>query len=73
MEFGQILGRRFSASIFTGLFCSIADPDPGSGAFLTPGSGIRDGLESCVLEISHLAAVLRRRAKFTLAQKVTGQ
>jgi hypothetical protein len=23
----------------------VADPDPGSGAFLTPGSGIRDGLK----------------------------
>jgi hypothetical protein len=23
-------------------FSSVADPDPGSGAFLTPGSGIRD-------------------------------
>jgi hypothetical protein len=22
---------------------SVADPDPGSGAFLTPGSGMRDG------------------------------
>ncbi len=22
--------------------CSVADPDPGSGAFLTPGSGIPD-------------------------------
>ncbi len=22
---------------------SVADPDPGSGAFLTPGSGFRDG------------------------------
>jgi hypothetical protein len=22
---------------------SVADPDPGSGAFFTPGSGIRDG------------------------------
>jgi hypothetical protein len=22
---------------------SVADPDPGSGTFLTPGSGIRDG------------------------------
>ena len=21
-------------------FCSVADPDPGSGAFLTPGSGM---------------------------------
>jgi hypothetical protein len=26
----------------TALTCSDADPDPGSGAFLTPGSGIRD-------------------------------
>ncbi len=25
---------------------SVADPDPGSGAFFTPGSGIRDGYES---------------------------
>jgi hypothetical protein len=25
------------------LFFSVADPDLGSGAFLTPGSGIRDG------------------------------
>jgi hypothetical protein len=25
------------------LVSSVADPDPGSGAFLTPGSGIRDG------------------------------
>ncbi len=24
-------------------FFSVADPDPGTGAFLTPGSGIRDG------------------------------
>jgi hypothetical protein len=23
--------------------CGVADPDPGSGAFLTPVSGIRDG------------------------------
>ncbi len=27
----------------TFLGSSITDPDPGSGAFLTPGSGIRDG------------------------------
>jgi hypothetical protein len=27
-------------------FCSVADSDPGSGAFLTPGSGIRDGRKS---------------------------
>ncbi len=25
---------------------SVADPDPGFGTFLTPGSGIRDGRES---------------------------
>jgi hypothetical protein len=25
------------------LLSSVADPDPGSGAFLTPRSGIRDG------------------------------
>jgi hypothetical protein len=25
------------------VLASVADPDPGSGAFLTPGSGIRDG------------------------------
>jgi hypothetical protein len=25
---------------------SVADPDPGSGAFLTPGSRIRDGKKS---------------------------
>jgi hypothetical protein len=24
-------------------YTSVADPDPGSGAFLPPGSGIRDG------------------------------
>jgi hypothetical protein len=24
------------------LYFSVADPDPGSGAFLTPGSGIQD-------------------------------
>jgi hypothetical protein len=24
-------------------YCSVVDPDPESGAFLTPGSGIRDG------------------------------
>jgi hypothetical protein len=25
---------------FNQVFCSVADPDPGSGLFLTPGSGI---------------------------------
>jgi hypothetical protein len=28
---------------YESLFTSVADPDPGSGAFLTPGSGIRNG------------------------------
>ncbi len=28
------------------LKCSVADPDPGLGTFLTPGSGIRDGRKS---------------------------
>ncbi len=28
------------------VFASVADPDPGLGAFLTPGSGIRDGRKS---------------------------
>jgi hypothetical protein len=27
----------------TYIYASVADPDPGSGAFLTPGSGIRKG------------------------------
>jgi hypothetical protein len=27
---------------------SVADPDPGSGAFLTPRSGIRDGGKICI-------------------------
>jgi hypothetical protein len=28
------------------LYGSVADPDPGLGAFLTPGSGIRDARKS---------------------------
>jgi hypothetical protein len=32
-------------SFFVLLFKRVADPDPGSGGFLTPGSGIRDGLK----------------------------
>jgi hypothetical protein len=28
---------------------SVADPDPGSGAFLTPGSGFRDGKKFQIL------------------------
>ncbi len=31
-----------TACIFSIYYCSVADPDPGSGAFLTPGSGIRN-------------------------------
>jgi hypothetical protein len=30
-------------SMFRIFVTSVADPDPGSGAFLTPGFGIRDG------------------------------
>ncbi len=33
----------FALVINISLLPSVADPDPGSGAFLTPGSGIRDG------------------------------
>ncbi len=31
---------------YKGLDTSVADPDPGLGAFLTPGSGICDGRKS---------------------------
>jgi hypothetical protein len=34
--------RRFKKNVYLPKF-SVADPDPGSGAFLSPGSGIRDG------------------------------
>jgi hypothetical protein len=37
------LKKKFEISVEE---CSVADPDPGSGAFLTPGSGIRDGRKS---------------------------
>jgi hypothetical protein len=40
--FGQKKGQR-SVYKKRDLCCSAADPDPGSGAFMTPGSGIRDG------------------------------
>ncbi len=36
---GSQFGRRDGQSV---TLVSVADPDPGSGAFLTPGSGIRD-------------------------------
>ncbi len=39
---GELL-RSSAASAKQGNTTSVADPDPGSGAFLTPGSGIRDG------------------------------
>jgi hypothetical protein len=32
-------------SMYVPVFNSVADPNPGSGAFFTPGSGIRDGLK----------------------------
>jgi hypothetical protein len=39
-KFGKYL--KFLINIFAVIFGSVADPDPGSGAFLTPGSGIRN-------------------------------
>ncbi len=37
-------GESWGRVLQTGnLMASVADPDPGSGAFLTPGSRIRDG------------------------------
>jgi hypothetical protein len=43
--FGQSCIRTvtYLCSLTTSLKISVADPDPGSGAFLTPGSGRRDG------------------------------
>ena len=39
----QILAiLSMSKKVLILVFSSVADPDPGSGAFLTPGSGIRD-------------------------------
>jgi hypothetical protein len=35
--------NRFTNTGSACLFSSVADPDPGSAAFLTPGSGIQDG------------------------------
>jgi hypothetical protein len=32
----------FEISVKIQIFYSVADPDPGSGSFLTPGSGIRN-------------------------------
>ena len=35
--------QKLHAFFFNKLIYSVADPDPESGAFLTPGFGIRDG------------------------------
>jgi hypothetical protein len=35
-------GKRSGVAILSLVKDSVADPDPGSGAFLTPGSEIRD-------------------------------
>jgi hypothetical protein len=44
-RYGTVGYAILSKSNFTGIHTivtfSVADPDPGSGAFLTPGSGIR--------------------------------
>jgi hypothetical protein len=37
----QHMMQRYSY-LCTDILTSVADPDPGSGAFLTPGTGIRD-------------------------------
>jgi hypothetical protein len=39
IQFWDKKHKDFSSQILN----SVADPDPGSGAFLTPGSGVRDG------------------------------
>ncbi len=39
------LGNLFLFYLQKIILTSVADSDPGSGAFLTPGSGIRDGLK----------------------------
>jgi hypothetical protein len=42
------------------LYFSVADPDSGSGAFLTPGSGIRDRLKSVsgMINLDHISESL---------------
>jgi hypothetical protein len=47
-SFGSLEGQKLDRNIFVLILqklidCSVADPDPGFGAFLTPGSGIRYG------------------------------
>jgi hypothetical protein len=43
--YGRSLCKKHVPSSAHIVFFSVADPDPGSGAFLTPGSGIRYGLK----------------------------
>jgi len=45
-----LIVQTFRQGTYTGYdstrYSSVADPDPGLGTFLTPGSGIRDGRKS---------------------------
>jgi hypothetical protein len=36
------MNQKIEIFVYPYDFLSVADPDPGSGAFLTPGSGIRN-------------------------------
>jgi hypothetical protein len=38
-DFVSLLPKKVSIKSSSALICSVADPDPGSGFFLTPGSG----------------------------------
>ncbi len=40
---GVVLRKKLCVLCLTIVIASVADPDPGSGALLIPGSGIRDG------------------------------
>jgi hypothetical protein len=40
LTIGQVITYKSVQVIFLLFTCSVADPDPGSGAFLTPGSGM---------------------------------
>jgi hypothetical protein len=39
----KVVIKQLSGTVDDVVIVSVADPDPGSGAFLTPGSGIWDG------------------------------
>jgi hypothetical protein len=53
---------------FSFLFSSVADPDPGSSAFQTPGFGIRDG--KIRIWDKHLGSYFRKLVKIFLGLKI---